>query len=289
MLCPETTRFAPSPSGPLHLGHAFAALLAEAAARETDGNFLVRMEDLDSSRCSARYEAGILDDLAWLGLRAHGPVRRQSEHLVSYRAALQSLVRKGLVYPCFCTRGDIAREIQAMASAPHGPNGVLYPGTCRQLAPDEGRARLESGESSALRLDVGRALAYLDGAPLRFEETGQGPDGERGMLIARPELLGDIVLGRKDLGVSYHLAVVVDDADQGVTLVTRGDDLFAAANVQRLLQTLLDLPAPRYRHHRLIRDAGGRRLAKRDQDQTLAALRAAGMTPTALRRALGLG
>lgn len=286
---PEVTRFAPSPTGELHLGHAYAALLAHAAARETGGRFLVRMENLDEARSEARYEAAILADLAWLGLTWDGPVRRQSEGLAAYRAALAALTARGVVYPCFCTRGDIAREIEAMAAAPQGPDGPLYPGTCRHLAPAERQARLATGAAHALRLDVGAAVAQLGAPALRFEESGSGPSGETGRIVVQPALLGDIVLGRKDIGISYHLAVVVDDAGQAITLVTRGDDLFAATHVQRLLQELLMLPAPRYRHHALIRDAGGRRLAKRDRDQTLAALRASGMTPTDIRRKLGLG
>ncbi|MEQ1801613.1 MAG: tRNA glutamyl-Q(34) synthetase GluQRS [Gammaproteobacteria bacterium] len=289
MPAPEITRFAPSPTGDLHLGHACAALFAHRAARETGGRFLVRMENLDGGRCEERYEAGILGDLAWLGLDWEGPVRRQSEHLAEYRAALGVLEARGVVYPCFCTRGDIAREIEAMAGAPQGPDGPLYPGTCRALSPDERAARLAGGATYALRLDVGRAMTKLDALPLRFEETGRGAAGDRGLIAVEPDLLGDIVLGRKDTGVSYHLAVVVDDADQGISLITRGDDLFAATHVQRVLQALLGLPAPRYRHHPLVRDAQGRRLAKRDRDQTLAMLRAAGVTPEDIRQKLGLG
>ncbi len=285
----ETTRFAPSPTGALHLGHAYAALLAHAAARETGGRFLVRMEDLDQDRCEARYETAILEDLEWLGLHWDGPIRRQSERLDHYRVALEALTAQGLVYPCFCTRGDIAREIEAMTAAPQGPDGPLYPGTCRQLTLTERRDRLATGEAHALRLDSARAVERLHDAELRFEETGRGPAGESGLIVAQPGLLGDLVLGRKDFGASYHLAVVVDDADQGVSLVTRGDDLFSAAHVQRLLQALLGLPAPRYRHHALIRDAQGRRLSKRDRDQTLATLRATGVTPKEIRRQLGLG
>ncbi len=286
---PETTRFAPSPTGALHLGHAYAALLGHAAARDTGGCFLVRMEDLDQERCQARYETALLEDLAWLGLRWDGPVRRQSERLDLYRAALEALTAQGLVYPCFCTRGDIAREIKAMTAAPQGPDGPVYPGTCRQLTPVERRARLAVGATHALRLDIVRAVERLHGTELCFEETGRGPAGESGLIVAQPALLGDLVLGRKDLGVSYHLAVVVDDADQAVSLVTRGDDLFSATHVQRLLQALLGLPAPRYRHHALIRDAEGRRLAKRDRAETLAMLRATGVTPKEIRRQLGLG
>jgi glutamyl-Q tRNA(Asp) synthetase len=289
MAGPEITRFAPSPTGELHLGHAWAALCAHRAARESGGRFLVRMENLDQARCESRFEAAILADLTWLGLAWDGPVRRQSDCLPAYRAALDSLAGRGVVYPCFCTRGDIAREIEAMAEAPQGPDGPLYPGTCRRLSGGERQVLLASGTAHALRLDVAGALAQLGATRLSFRETGHGPSGEAGRIPVEPALLGDIVLGRKDTGVSYHLAVVVDDADQGISLVTRGDDLFAATHVQRLLQALLGLPEPRYRHHALIRDAHGRRLAKRDRDQTLAALRAAGVTPDDIRRKLGLG
>jgi glutamyl-Q tRNA(Asp) synthetase len=288
MILLETTRFAPSPTGALHLGHAFAALLAHAAARNTGGQFLLRMEDLDEARCNARYEAAILADLEWLGVAWDGPVRRQSEHLSRYRQALEDLSRQGFVYPCFCTRGDIAREIEAMASAPQGPDGPLYPGTCRLLPPAERDVRLAAGTAHALRLDIAGAVNALHRVELQFEETGQGPAGESGLIAVQPGVLGDVVLGRKDLGVSYHLAVVLDDADQGVSLVTRGEDLFAATHVQRLLQSLLGLPAPRYRHHALVRGADGRRLAKRDRDQTLAALRGSGATPEDIQRLVGL-
>ena len=289
MLHPESTRFAPSPTGALHLGHAFAALLAHAAARQSGGRFLVRMEDLDQGRCEVRCETAILEDLAWLGLHWDGPVRRQSECIDHYRLALETLTAQGLIYPCFCTRGNIAREIEAMTAAPQGPDGPIYPGTCRQLTLSERNARLAAGEAHALRLDIVHAVERLHGTELCFEETGRGPAGESGLIVAQPALLGDLVLGRKDLGVSYHLAVVVDDADQAVSLVTRGDDLFSAAHVQRLLQALLGLPAPRYRHHALIRNAEGRRLAKRDHAQTLATLRGKGVTPKEIRQQLGLG
>lgn len=289
MVEPETTRFAPSPTGPLHLGHAYAALLAHRAARETGGRFLVRMEDLDRGRCSTPYEAGILEDLSWLGAQWDAPVCRQSERLPLYRTALNSLMDCGLVYPCFCTRGTIAREIEGLAAAPQGPDGPLYPGTCRHLSDHQREARLAEGVAHALRLDIGLAVARLPVGELCFEETGEGPAGETGLITAQPALLGDLVLGRKDLAVSYHLAVVVDDADQGVSLVTRGNDLFSAAHVQRLLQALLGLPVPRYRHHPLIRNAAGQRLAKREHAQALAALREAGATPAEIRRQLGLG
>lgn len=289
MAGPEITRFAPSPTGELHLGHAWAALFAHRAASESGGRFLVRMENLDQARCEARYETAILADLAWLGLAWDGPVRRQSDCMSTYHAALDALTARGAVYPCFCTRGDIAREIDAMGAAPQGPDGPLYPGTCRRLSPAERESRLAGGTPHALRLDVAAAMATLGAPQLSFRESGCGPSGEAGQIAVQPALLGDIVLGRKDTGVSYHLAVVVDDADQGISLVTRGDDLFASTHVQRLLQQLLGLPEPRYRHHPLIRDADGRRLAKRDRDQTLAALRTAGVTPGDIRRNLGLG
>jgi glutamyl-Q tRNA(Asp) synthetase len=247
------------------------------------------MEDLDQTRSDARYETAILEDLTWLGLDWDGPVRRQSERPYHYRVALDTLIAQGLVYPCFCTRGDIAREIEAMTAAPQGPDGPLYPGTCRHLTQGERDARLAAGHPHALRLDILRAVERLQPAELDFEETGRGPAGESGLIVAQPGLLGDLVLGRKDLAVSYHLAVVMDDADQGITLVTRGDDLFSAAHVQRLLQALLGLPAPRYRHHALIRNTEGQRLAKRDQARTLAALRATGVTPKEIRQQLGLG
>lgn len=289
MVRPEVTRFAPSPSGELHLGHAFAALFAHRAARETGGSFRVRIDDLDTGRADPRFEASILADLAWLGIPGDGPVRRQSECRAAYATALERLQALGVVYPCFCTRGAIARELEAMAEAPQGPDGPLYPGTCRRLAGGERAARLAAGEPCAFRLDVAAALHHPGARDLVFEERGAGPGGEAGTLAVQPHLLGDIVLGRKDLGASYHLAVVVDDAATGVTLVTRGDDLHAATHVQRLLQALLGLPAPRYHHHRLIRDAGGRRLAKRDRDLTLRLLREAGASPTDIRRQVGLG
>lgn len=289
MPAPEITRFAPSPTGALHLGHALAAFTAHDVARATGGRFLVRMEDLDSVRCTDTFAQSILADLAWLGLIADGPVLRQSTRLPFYQQALDGLAARGLLYPCFCTRGDIAREIAGLAAAPQGPDGPHYPGTCRVLASEDRAARLAAGAVPALRLDVAAAVRAPGLAPLEFIETGRGPAGETGAIPVEPAVLGDIVLARKDTGVSYHLAVVVDDAAQGVSLVTRGEDLFTATHVQRLLQALLGLPVPRYRHHALVRDPTGRRLAKRDRDQTLAALRAAGMTPAGIRQRLGLG
>lgn len=271
------TRFAPSPTGRLHLGHAFAALFAHDAARAADGRFLLRIEDIDARRCRAEFVAGIFEDLAWLGLIWEEPVRRQSEHLADYAAALGQLQEMGVIYPCFCTRKDIAAEIERAGAAPHGPEGALYPGLCRHLSDEERRKRLDSGAPYALRLDVDRARRLVP-TPLFFE------DAAAGKVAAQPELLGDVVLARKDAPTSYHLAVTVDDAIQGVSLVTRGLDLFHATHIQRLLQALLGLPSPRYRHHPLLLDDAGRRFAKRDRAATLEALRRSGTTPEGVRR-----
>ncbi len=270
------TRFAPSPTGLLHLGHAYAAL----KAREAGGRFLLRMEDIDMVRCRPEFETAITEDLAWLGLDWEQPVLRQSERFAAYRAALARL--EGLLYPCFCTRAEIASEIARAIEAPHGPESAHYPGTCRHLSAAERAAR--SAEPYALRLDVAKAAARV--GPLHFNEQGSGPDGEHGRVVADPLLFGDIVLARKDTPASYHLAVVVDDAHQGVTLVTRGNDLFAAAHVQRLLQALLELPTPSYAHHKLIVDDHGRKFSKRDRAMTLRAMRAAGIGPKDVRTIL---
>jgi glutamyl-Q tRNA(Asp) synthetase len=271
---PETTRFAPSPTGRLHLGHAFAALFA---AREADGGrFLIRLEDIDATRARPEYEEAIFEDLAWLGLSWEKPVRRQSDHFDDYRAALSQLEAQGLLYPCFCTRRDIQDEIARAGNAPQGPDGPLYPGTCRHLDAEERQQRLASGAAYALRLDVMKALQLLE-APLTFTELS------RGEIIADPSIFGDVVLARKDTPASYHLAVVVDDALQGITLVTRGEDLLPATHLHRLLQHLLGLPVPRWHHHRLITDETGKRLAKRDDARSLRSLREAGWTPERLR------
>jgi glutamyl-Q tRNA(Asp) synthetase len=269
------TRFAPSPTGLLHLGHAYSALVAWRAAREAGGRFLLRLEDIDRTRCRPEFAAAILEDLTWLGLDWDGPARVQSEHFADYEAALDRLDAAGLIYPCFCTRAAIAAEIARAGTAPHGDHGSLYPGTCRALATEERLRRIMSGESFALRLDVAKALAQR--APLKWEEEGHGT------ITAEPQRLGDVVLARKDVPTSYHLAVTVDDALQGVTLVTRGADLFAATHIHRLLQALLELPTPRYRHHALLTDPSGRRYAKRDKALTLRALREAGRTPAEVR------
>ncbi|NWG45598.1 MAG: tRNA glutamyl-Q(34) synthetase GluQRS [Alphaproteobacteria bacterium] len=283
----ETTRFAPSPTGRLHAGHAFAALFAARAAAETGGRFLLRIEDIDAGRARTEFEAAIFEDLAWLGLDWERPVRRQSEHRADYDAAIARLEAAGLLYPCFCTRSEIAAEIARSADAPQGPDGPLYPGICRALPAAERAARRAGGEPFALRLDMARALEAVRG-PLVFEERGRGPAGEHGRIQALPGALGDVVLARKDGGASYHIAVTVDDALQGVSLVTRGEDLFASTHLHRLLLALLGLPVPRWQHHRLIRDAAGARLAKRTGGTSLADLRAAGVTPQALLAEFGL-
>ena len=266
------TRFAPSPTGYLHLGHAYSALTAWRAARAAGGKFLLRIEDIDTTRCKPEFTEAILEDLAWLGLDWDGEVRKQSEHFADYEAALDKLDVLGVVYPCFCSRAEIARA----GAAPQGEEGPLvYPGTCRSLPVDERLRRVAAGASFGLRLDVARALAHR--APLEWEEDGCGT------MTVNPEQLSDVVLARKDTPTSYHLAVTVDDALQGVTLVTRGADLFMATHVHRVLQALLDLPTPLYRHHRLLTDASGKRFAKRDKALTLRALRESGKTPAEVR------
>jgi len=279
------TRFAPSPTGYLHLGHAFAAIMAHHTARRNGGRFLLRIEDIDANRCRPEFERAIYGDLAWLGLQWDEPVLRQSERFDAYRAALACLDSQGLLYPCFCTRSAIAAEIARSVEAPHGPEGPVYPGTCRSLSEAERNARI-TAEPYAIRLDATKA-AERTGA-LRFGECGAGPHGERGTITANPAMFGDIVLARKDAPASYHLAVVLDDAYQRVSLVTRGNDLFAATHVQRLLQALLALPASRYAHHRLILDSNGRKFSKRNRAVTLRVLREGGTTPEQIRSQLGL-
>jgi glutamyl-Q tRNA(Asp) synthetase len=264
------TRFAPSPTGYLHLGHVRSALEGWRAARETGGRFLLRIEDIDHTRCRPEYEGAIIEDLRWLGLDWDGPIRRQSEHFDDYRAALAKLEAAGLLYPCFCTRREIHAEIARAGGAPQGEIGASYPGTCRALSAAERAERLRDAADYALRLDIGAALART--GPLYWFEGDA-------RLEADPAALGDVVLGRKEMPTSYHLAVTVDDALQGVTLVTRGADLLAATHIHRLLQALLDLPTPGYRHHSLLTDASGRRLAKRDRALTIRAMREAGQRP----------
>jgi len=278
------TRFAPSPTGPLHLGHAFSALTAAALAEAAGGTFLLRIEDLDRARVRPDWEALIYEDLTWLGLTWPEPVLRQSRNGAAYDAALSALAARGLIYPCSCSRGDIRAALAApQEGAPAvGPDGVVYPGTCR------GRPMASRQPGDALRLDIARAVAAV--RPLSFEETGPVHPGRHRV---EPEALvagtGDVVLGRRVSGeIAYHLAVVVDDGAQGVTLVPRGEDLFTATPVQVLLQALLGLPQPRYHHHRLIRDERGRRLAKRDDARSLHSYRAAGLTPAGIRALVGL-
>jgi glutamyl-Q tRNA(Asp) synthetase len=271
------TRFAPSPTGYLHLGHVRSALEGWRAARQKGGRFLLRLEDIDRGRCRDEYATAILEDLTWLGIDWDGPVRRQSEHFDDYREALGRLEELGVLYPCFCTRREIQAEIARASGAPQGEAGPLYPGTCRRLDPADRLAKQRAGLDFALRLDLARALALT--GPLDWIEEGSGAP-ER--ITADPAMLGDVVLARKDTPASYHLAVTVDDALQGVTLVTRGEDLARATHIHRVLQALLDLPTPHYRHHPLLTDAAGRRLAKRHRALTIRAMRASGMRPNAV-------
>jgi glutamyl-Q tRNA(Asp) synthetase len=284
-----TTRFAPSPTGPLHLGHAYSAILAHDMARAAGGHFLLRIEDIDQSRARPAWEAQIYEDLHWLGLTWDGDVMRQSDRLPAYRAALAALWQRGLIYPCTCTRRDILEA----ASAPQegvtpaiGPDGPVYPGTCRHIPDPEG-----SLPDAALRLNIKAAVAMLS-APLTFTETGSSPCDRSGLQAIDSDNLiknvGDVVLARRDMGCSYHLAVVVDDAAQAVTHVTRGQDLFDATQIHVLLQHLLDLPRPVYHHHRLIRDKNGKRLAKRDDARAISTYRAEGLDPQQIRRMIGL-
>lgn len=275
------TRFAPSPSGLLHLGHAYAAFIAH--DRASPGEFLLRIEDIDQARCRPEHERALIEDLAWLGLDWQHPVWRQSERLPAYTSAINQLISLGLCYPCRCTRGDIRASLSAPQEGVHGPDGLVYPGTCRN------RPMSDAGPKDAIRLDLARAFAHLGPRDLRFDDTS---DRHAGSHILSEEWLlthcGDIILSRRDLGTSYHLAVVVDDAAQGITEVTRGEDLFEATDVHVLLQALLKLPTPTYHHHTLIRDATGKRLAKRDDARSLRTYRARGATPQDIRHMVGL-
>lgn len=276
-------RFAPSPNGELHLGHAYSALFTAAAARAAGGRFLLRIEDIDLTRCRPEYETRIYEDLGWLGLQWEKPVRRQSDHFADYAGALARLDAMGLLYPCFASRKQIAEAVAHAAAPAFDPDGApLYPGLFRDAPLADVERRKAAGEPYAIRLDVRKATAAarkkLGGASLSFRETDG--DGGETIHIADPERWGDVVLARKETPASYHLAVVVDDALQGVTRVTRGRDLFAATDMHRLLQTLLDLPEPLYHHHRLITDHDGRKLSKSRRDTSLRSLRAEGKTPT---------
>jgi len=275
------TRFAPSPTGYLHLGHAYSAMLAHDMARERGGRFLLRIEDTDTGRCKSEYEAAIYEDLAWLGLDWEMPVLHQSDQLATYDTALNRLIDQGFCYPCSCSRRDIREALSAPHNDPQQtPDGPLYPGTCRH------RTMQDKAENDAIRLDMARALKLRpDVLGLEFSETGPLHTGQHS--LTRANLLdkfGDIVLARRDIKTaSYHLAVVVDDAAQGVSQIVRGDDLFYATFVHRLLQALLDLPAPTYHHHKLIRDNTGKRLAKRDDALAIRTLRDAGHEPADIR------
>jgi glutamyl-Q tRNA(Asp) synthetase len=278
------TRFAPSPTGRLHRGHAFSALTAWRAAREVGGRFILRIEDIDPTRCKPEFEAAILEDLAWLGLDWDGPVRRQSEHLSDYASVIDDLDRRGLLYRCFRTRKDI---LDAIGDAPHGPVEAARPGP---HPADEEAAFLSEERPFAWRLSLDRArevLGEAGWAALTFVEEGRGPAGEHGLIKARPETAGDVVLARKDAGAAYHVAVTHDDALQDVTHVIRGEDLFEATHVQVLIQTLMGWPTPVYRHHRLLLGPDGKRYAKRDRSVTLAELRAGGLGAGTLRAELG--
>ncbi len=268
------TRFAPSPTGLLHLGHAFSALKAWTLSRGHEGRFILRIEDIDTGRCRRDYNDAIYRDLGWLGLTWETPVRLQSEHLADYSAALERLKHRDLVYPCFCTRRDIA----AAANAPHGPDGPIYPGTCRNLDEEKRQNLMRSGRY-AWRLDVKKSC----------QTTGalEWSDAYAGRVTATPQQLGDVVIARKDLGTSYHLAVTVDDALQGITDIVRGKDLFDSTHIHRLLQALLGLPTPRYHHHALILDGAGEKLSKRNDAQTLESLREAGRSAAEIREMLG--
>ena len=282
----RTFRFAPSPNGELHLGHAYSALLNGDLAREAGGRLLIRMEDIDVTRCRPEFEASILGDLAWLGLEWETPVRRQSEHFDAYATALDRLKAMDLVYPSFLSRAEI-RAATVTPHWPRDPDGApLYPGLDRDLSAEAASERIASGVPYAWRLRMDAALART--GPLAFHETGRGPGGETGTITADPARWGDVVIARKEIPTSYHLSVVVDDALQGITDVVRGEDLFHATSVHRLLQALLDLPEPRYRHHGLIRDGEGRKLSKSEGAAGLDQLRRAGATPTDIRARIGL-
>jgi glutamyl-Q tRNA(Asp) synthetase len=281
---PNATRFAPSPTGFLHLGHAYAALTAARKAQELGAAFHLRIEDIDRGRYRPEFEQAIKEDLSWLGLNWETPVMRQSERFDIYEAALAQLSERSLLYPCFCTRKIIKAEIKRANAAPHaefmGPDGILYPGTCRGISATERADLIASGKSYALRLDMSKAIASTKRLVWHDEDQSE--------VLARPDIFGDIILARKDVPTSYHLAVTVDDHAQGITLVTRGQDLFSATHIQRLLQALLDLNTPKYLHHPLIVGTDGKKFSKRDGSATLRQLRADGVTPENICKRIGL-
>ncbi len=280
----EITRFAPSPTGRLHLGHAFSALFAQKEAEKRSGRVLLRMENIDKARCKTEYEAHIREDLRWLGFDWNGEIRRQSDHIKDYKIALQKLQEIGVLYPCFCSRSEILKEIENSFGAPHnsilGPDGPTYPGTCRSLTPDFQSEQIASGKKYGLRLDVRKSLNIV-GEISWF-------DVESGETRAEPEIFGDIILARKDVMTSYHLSCTVDDNIQGVSLVTRAEDLTLATHIHRLLQQLLDYKVPEYKFHKIIVDENGDRLAKRVKSKTIYAMRKEGLTASDIRLAVGL-
>jgi len=284
-------RFAPSPNGYLHLGHALSALINFDMARAAGGRLLLRIEDIDQTRCRPEFEAAIYEDLAWLGIAWEEPVRRQSEHLAAHAAAIARLEARGLVHATFESRAEIARlvaEREMQGAWPRDPDGApLYPGSAHAMPAAERAARIAAGEAFVLRLDMAAARAAA--GPLTWHETGEGPGGESGTVAAVPEIWGDVVLARRDTPTSYHVSVVLDDADQGVTHVVRGQDLFWSTSIHRLLQVLLGLPVPTYRHHHLILDQDGRKLSKSTRATGLRELRQQGATPADIRRLIGLG
>ncbi|MBL4839004.1 MAG: tRNA glutamyl-Q(34) synthetase GluQRS [Kordiimonadaceae bacterium] len=277
---PYVTRFAPSPSGLLHKGHAYSALYAYREAQTHGGRFILRIEDIDTTRCKPEYTEAIYADLAWLGLTWETPVRQQSNHFADYETALSDLKAEGLVYPCFCTRKEIQAEIAKAPSAPHGPDGPLYPGTCKHLSRQQQQAQLNAGDAHTWRLNLDAALKRLS-TPLVWLDTLKGP------VTATPYDLGDVVLARKDTPTSYHLAVVLDDALAGITNIIRGQDLFHATHIHIILQRLLSLPTPHYTHHKLLMDEEGVRFAKRNKSATLKSLRDQGISAANLKASLG--
>jgi glutamyl-Q tRNA(Asp) synthetase len=288
---PPVFRFAPSPNGYLHLGHAYSALLNFDCARQTGGRFLLRIEDIDPTRCKPEFETAIYRDLDWLGIAWEEPVRRQSRHLDDYRGAVEKLSARGLLYPSFESRAEIAKLVEQREAStrwPRDPDGApLYPGAAKLLSDDERARMLESGAPFAQRLDMAAACAST--GDLTWDERGEGPEGETGAVVARPEGWGDVILARRETPTSYHLSVAIDDALQGVTEVVRGQDLFWSTSVHRLLQALLSLPQPAYRHHRLVLDRAGHKLSKSTAATGLRELRAGGTTPSDIRRLVGLG
>ncbi len=281
-LMPQVTRFAPSPTGYLHLGHAYSAFLAEKF--NDNGCFILRIEDIDPGRCKPEFEDAIYEDLDWLGLSWEQPIRRQSEHIPDYVEVLNGLSQKGLLYPCFCTRKDISREIETAGHAPHGPDGPFYPGICRSLTDTTRQNRIDNGEGFALRLNIQNAVDLA--GPLSW--ISRDMNGHEEKIKATPEMFGDIVLARKAFPTSYHIACTFDDHLQGVNLVSRGEDLSASTHIHRLLQSLLNLKSPTYLHHPLLKNEEGKRYAKRDKSLTLRSLREVGKTPGDIRALVGL-